>query len=65
MIVIIANIIETKSPTDRRPAAASCPAINNSAARPTAPISCTMAEEMLRVASTFIASFRLVSASAP
>ena len=62
MMAIIDTINDTKPPAVRRPAIASRPAKNSSSARPTAPISCTIAEEMLRVASTFIASFRLVSA---
>src|SRR3546814_8935806 len=48
MIAIIASISATKPPALRRPAIASRPATNSSIASPIEPISCTIAEEMLR-----------------
>jgi hypothetical protein len=64
-MAIIEVISATKSPAVRRPAMASCPAISSSTANPTEPSSCTAADEIARVDSTFIASLRLVSANAP
>lgn len=65
MIVSIEVISTTKSPAVSRPASAWAPATNSSADRPIAPIICTVAVEMPRVDSTFIARRRLRSASAP
>ena len=65
IIAIIDIMRVTKPPALSRPAAASRPAKNSSSARPTAPINCTTAEEILRVDSTFIDRRRFSSASAP
>ena len=58
MIAIIEIIRVTKPPALSRPAIASRPAKNRSKASPMDPISWTIAEEMLRVDSTFRVSLR-------